>query len=373
VSRAWRIAHLTTLLAACGAPTPQVAPLPKPAAPVASPPAPCAEQTTAAKPPQDADLEPIEGLPITAICFRGVSPDVGRELARYLRMQDGSTFTRAQASADFNSLWKSMLIDDLRVTARPAGPRAIILDYDVKMRPRITEVTFHGATALGDAALAQSFPFHEDSVLSAVGLRRALHELEGVYQERGYPNVHTTYSVEPISPAAVRVRIDVAEGPLVRVQKLAFSGLQKVKQPELQNVLKQRIGDPYSAERTERDVLLVVEALHDRGLIEAKIDPRATIVGDAATITFDVTEGRTFKVAKLHMTGEPLGVERDLLASLATKPGAVFRRSLVMQDIKALQRVAVRKGLAVEISPESDVDLKAQTVSLAFRVDVQPR
>ena len=96
---------------------------------------------------------------------------------------------------------------------------------------------------------------------------------------------------------------------------------------------------------------------------------KPTIAGDVATVAFTVKEGLVFKIGKLRLAGESLGVEKEVLASLETKPKAVFSRSIIMKDIEALRARAKAHGLGdVDVTPETDVDPKALTIDLKFDV-----
>jgi outer membrane protein insertion porin family len=320
---------------------------------------------------QSSDIASLEGMRIAKICIHGVPPKEAEDLRELLAEREGDVFTRGRAAADIPALFATHLVDDVRITAVPAGSRGLILDVALRPSLRVAKVTFHGASALGDAALEKSFPLQPGAPLDRAKLRQALHDIELKYAEQAFASAHTTFTIES-NAAGARIQVDVEEGPVVHITKVAFSGLSKVKEADLLSAMMEKTGDPCLPDRAERDTLLINAALYDRGHAQATVEMAQQVVGAEATLTFAVNEGPAFHIGKLHMKGVPLGEEKDVLAALSTKPKSLFSRSGVMKDILALDARAKARGLEVDIAPDTELDVEKKLIHLTFDITPKP-
>jgi len=123
-----------------------------------------------------------------------------------------------------------------------------------------------------------------------------------------------------------------------------------------------------SQEAVERHSLLITAFYWDRGyaqvrVSEPKVDP------SKHRIDYTITEGPLFKLGTIRVTGTLLRTERNFLAMLASKPGAVFSRSKISGDREKLNTFYEDRAYAhANVLPLTRVDLATRTINLTFEI-----
>jgi outer membrane protein insertion porin family len=128
----------------------------------------------------------------------------------------------------------------------------------------------------------------------------------------------------------------------------------------------------YREDVFQRDLLLLQSYYYDRGYVNVKVgDPRIELSPDRRSlyIAISIDEGPRYRVGTVSVQGELLESPAWYLERLTVKPGALFNRSNVQQDIQTLTTHFKNKGYAyVNAIPSTNVDEKHRTVSLVFDI-----
>lgn len=123
-------------------------------------------------------------------------------------------------------------------------------------------------------------------------------------------------------------------------------------------------------EAVERAALLVAAYYWDHGYAMVRVDDFKI---DQAKHRVDFTiksEGDRFTIKSVVVKGALLRTEKTFLNMLATKPGAMFSRTVISNDREKLSRFYEDRAYAyVNVLPLTKVDLPSKTIALTFEID----
>jgi outer membrane protein insertion porin family len=124
--------------------------------------------------------------------------------------------------------------------------------------------------------------------------------------------------------------------------------------------------------RLEADALRMNALLYDRGFVEGQVEaPRLEPLpgGREVKIVFTVREGERYTVSALALEAEAgvgdVAAERALLR---VRPGEVFSRSRLKEDMERVRHALERRGVAVAVEPETTVDRERRQVAVRLRL-----
>ena len=123
----------------------------------------------------------------------------------------------------------------------------------------------------------------------------------------------------------------------------------------------------------QRDLLLLIQAHYwDRGYVQVKVSsPLVELSPDKQSmyITISVEEGPQYTLGKVDITGDLLETKDFYLSRVSVKPGEIFNRSKLSDDLQKLTDYYKDKGYAyVNASPATPVNEKTRTVDVIFEI-----
>lgn len=141
--------------------------------------------------------------------------------------------------------------------------------------------------------------------------------------------------------SAVILLFKVTEKPVV--DSIDFSGNDKLRTGELQNVLTVKKGDLINAAKVNNDEQALVTYYRDRGFLDATVDSVTQDSGPQKTkIIFKIKEGTQNAVKSLTFTGNSFASASTLQGLMDTKPQSFFDQGLFKEaaftkDLRSLE------------------------------------
>lgn len=351
-----RLAALLAAGCATTPPPPPPPPEPPPAAPV-EPKCPASLPETGGAP---AD---VLGSTIAMVCMVGAAEDSYLRLHELVAPQEGQVLDAETVRETIGSLYGLGNVKDVSVVAQPLGSKRVVLSYHVTEYPYVCKVTFEGA---------KSIVVRELEEVASAGTRANPLELKRL--ERA---VTKTYVEQGFQAVKVKLRgvedvvLEIDEGPRSVIRSIRFPGAQRVPEAELTKVVKSIVGLPFREDRLEADAIAVSQVYYDRGMVNASVNPsfNALAAPGAVELVFTVVEGPVFKLGKLTVSGVELGPQKQVMKGFESKPGGVFSRSALRRDIERLKDRAKEKGLAVEVTPLTQVDSDKKLIDIELALE----
>src|SRR6185295_15949523 len=192
-----------------------------------------------------------------------------------------------------------------------------------------------------------------------------------LYVEKGFYMAEVTYELKRNSPSEVDVWFRVRENAKVEVRRVNFVGNHAIADGELREVILTHEGT-YREDVFQRDLLLLQAHYWDRGYVQVKVGtPLIELSPDKQSmyITISIDEGPQYRLGKIDIRGDLLESKEFFLKKVSVKPGEIFNRSKLSDDLQKLTDLYKDRGYAyVNASPATPVDDKTRTVDVTFEI-----
>ena len=243
--------------------------------------------------------------------------DTGDVLARCM-VKAGDEYDPQQCARDVRTLRDSNAFEDITVKADQSSD-GVVVTYVVTRKKRFQgplNVKGNDYWGVGKitslSELRDGYPYGEAEIAAAAGRIRT------AYQKKFFPEVRVTPRVEPIagSSNAVRITMEIEEGPRVKIRDFTFKGIEGVEAAELRETFDQYpwwnpLGWFTDTPATPQDFAeardKVANHYRDLGYLDVEVSlPEAVPVeGDSNRVdrVFTVVEGTRYKVGKISVTG----------------------------------------------------------------------
>ncbi|MBC8328527.1 MAG: BamA/TamA family outer membrane protein [Planctomycetes bacterium] len=287
------------------------------------------------------------------------APGREAEILSAMRSKVGEPYSGASMNRDWEFLWNPMRIRlvEFQVYQLEDGVRLVLRVEEVPSLPR---VVFEG-----------NEEFEREDLLLAAGLTGAqsidparlpaiVGDLEAYYRREGY---HFAQVRPRQVPERGEVRMQIQEGPLVRVGEVRFEGNQALPSSSFFGVgtnLSSAIeagdgwfifpGSKYAEGMVQRDVVSLEELYREYGYLDARVrlaneefyrDDKRVI------LTFAVEEGPLYTVRSVRLEaeeGELSYPAEKLMAEIGLKPGQAYEKARVAADEAALRKFYGSRG-----------------------------
>ncbi|WP_018995371.1 outer membrane protein assembly factor BamA [Thioalkalivibrio sp. ALJ2] len=302
----------------------------------------------------------------------------------YLPVEVGDTFDESQSPDIIREMFQTGFFDDVEIARR--GNVLVVI---VSERPAINEINFSGNRDIPDDGLREALEaagLRSGRVFNRTMLDRIESELRQQYFARGRYNVEVDVEIIDLPRNRVDIEIDIAEGPVARIQQVNVVGNETFTDRELTRRFDSGVPrwwaffsrrDHYSREKLSGDLEQLRSYYLDEGFLEFDIDStQVTLTPDRRDlfITINVDEGERYTVTGFDLAGDFV-VSRDELEELVEiDVGEPFSRSQVTQSAERITNRLMQDGYAfANVNPVPDVDEDSREVDITFFIDPGPR
>ncbi len=326
-----------------------------------------------------ADVELIRAPVIERIEVIGIRRADAEAIRGQLVSKVGRAFDPSHLRADIHTVWNLRLFSDVRVATAdlPSGGR--VVTFEVTERPTIRKVLVAGNHEIKLDKIDDVLDLKRDSIADHAAIRKNREAIAQLYQAQGFLLSAVDSELVPVGEGEIDVRFTVDEHAKVRVRDIELSGNHAVSSDDLRSAMGTRKpgalsflngSGTYSRELLERDVSVLTGLYLDRGYATVKINPPAERLSKDKKfmhVAISIDEGPQFAFGKVDIKGDLLAT--DHLALIKSRTGAVFSRTRVEQDRKALEVYYQDHGYAnVNVVPKLRLELKDHTVPIGFEI-----
>lgn len=323
-------------------------------------------------------------LDVIRVHFRGNRKVEDDALRVNLKTKPGTVLNKEVLQDDVRTLWHLGYFEDVQVeTAEAEG--GLVVTFVLKEKPSVRKIYISGHDEVGLSKINEVLDLKKDQVLDLAKIKKNVEKIRELYLQRGFYMADVDYELHRDSPGQVDVYFRVHENSKVEIRRVNFTGNHAVSDDELRGIIMTQPGDifslltssgTYREDVFQRDILLIQSYYFDRGYINVKVgDPKMELSPDRRSmyITLAIEEGQQYRIGSLDIKGELLDSREAYLKKVQAKPGDVFNRTVVAQDVQNIADQYKDKGYAyVNSTPETRVDEKKRTVDLTFDIQKGP-
>lgn len=330
------------------------------------------------------------GQKVASIEIRGNKKIELPAITGRLTLKAGDPYTPENVRGQIKILYETGYFEDVQLETE-AGPQGVALIFVVHEKPFITEIVFDGNEELSDEKLKEKITIKDQTFLDQQQAKESAEKIRIAYQEDGFYNCQVIPVVQTLDEERKRLTFFVKEGSKARIKTVNFEGLKAATKNEMFKVMATREWVPWyglitqlklpsfvsdagvlKREETNNDVERIREILLNKGYLNAQVGlPSVELSEDKKwfTVTFAIVEGEPFTVADVTFRGNTVFEEPELREKLKIKPGEIFQRQKIRDEITRLTELYGSKGYAfADVVPNVTPNAEERTAVITLNI-----
>lgn len=297
----------------------------------------------------------------------------------YLPIKRGQNLQPADTAAIVRALYKTGFFD--RINLSREGDTLII---NVVERPTIGQLKITGNSVVPTDKLTtvmKTLDIAEGRAYNPAILEKIKQSLLNQYYQLGRYNARVDVNVTPMTRNRVLVKIDISEGLVAKIKRIAIIGnhvfdektllkQMDITTPGIFTFITQT--DRYSEERLEVSLDKLRGYYMDHGYLRFEVkSSQAEVTPDRKSVYINIviSEGEPYTVERYELQGKMVVPREELIKRIKIKPGDTFSRTKIIESEKAVTEYLGTKGyIFTKINLRPQVNDKTHTVILIFNV-----
>lgn len=324
-----------------------------------------------------------EGERVAGVYVVGAHRIEKSSILNVVSTKPGDTLNSDMVDQDIRSIYKMGQFQNVTAESNPAENGAVDLIFVVAEKPILRELVIEGNKEITTEKLKEGIPLKVNSVFSEADLDKTVKKMQKQYVDEGYYLAEVTPKIETVSRGDIKVTLKMKEGKKVLIREIHFDGNKVFSAKKLRGVMETKEkwflswltgAGTYKEDILKNDVNLIADFYFNNGYINVKVgEPRVKLLPDKSglIVTIGITEGDQFRTGKIDFRGDLLTYTPDQLrAKLQLKPGEVFSRSQLRNDITMLTDLFGDLGYAfANITPLTKIEADKKIIDIAFDVE----
>jgi outer membrane protein insertion porin family len=307
-----------------------------------------------------------------------------------LTLKPGDPYSPENVRGQIKILYDTGYFEDVQVETE-STPEGIALIFVVREKPFITEIVFDGNEELSDDKLKEKITIKSQAFLDQQQAKESAEKIRLAYQEDGFFSAQVIPIVQTLDEDRKRLTFFVKEGEKAKVKTVNFEGMRAATKAEIFKVTATREWVPWHGlftqlklpsflsdagvlkrEEMNNDVERIREVLLNKGYLNAQVGlPSVELSEDKKwfVVTYAVNEGEPFTVADVGFRGNTVFEEPELRDKMKIKPGEIFQRQKIRDEITRLNDLYGSKGYAfADVSPNVNPNAEERTATIIFNI-----
>jgi len=284
-----------------------------------------------------------------------------QSILNQLQTRPGAIFSTHLVEEDVRKLMASKQFATVDPRIENESGSKVNVYFLIRDFPSVVQsVEYRGAKHLKDEELNTLTMISRGKPLSPVANKLACQAIMRRYQEMGRPFASCEL-LKGHEPGDTEVIFNITEGPIVRVNGVAFEGQTFVTGPVLKTHVQSSkailgtFGGKYNSAMADNDVLKLEEYYRSHGFLDVKVgrELRYTADGTEVELVFHVNEG-----VRYHIHGPPQvvnakSVPPEQLEQLSkVKSGDFFSEGKINADKRAIEDYIGYMGREARVNPQ---------------------
>lgn len=306
-----------------------------------------------------------------------------------LTLKVDDPYTGEAIRAQIRLIYEMGFFEDVRIETDPVvGGVAVV--FVVREKPFITEIVFDGNENLGEDKLKEKITIRSQSFLDQQQAKESAERIRLAYQEDGYYNADVIPIILTLEEDRKRLTFFIKEGERARIKTVTFDGMQVVKKKDVFKLIATREWVPLygillgrlpsiftdagilKREELGNDVERIKEVYLNKGYLNVQVGlPVVELTADKKwfTVTFVIVEGDPYTVGEVGFRGNTIYEEAELKAGMKIKPGEIFQRAKIREEMTRLTELYGIRGYAfTDVSPSVTPDPQTKTAAITFHI-----
>ena len=307
-----------------------------------------------------------------------------------LTLKPGDAYSPENVRGQIKILYDTGYFEDVQLETE-STPDGIALVFVVREKPFITEIVFDGNEELSDDKLKEKITIKSQAFLDQQQAKESAEKIRLAYQEDGYFSAQVIPIVQTLDVDRKRLTFFIKEGEKAKVKSVNFEGMRAASKSEIFKVTATREWVPWyglvtqlklpsflsdagvlKREEMNNDVERIREVLLNKGFLNAQVGlPSVELSEDKKwfVVTYAVVEGEPFTVAEIGFRGNTVFEDPELRDKMKIKPGEIFQRQKIRDEISRLTDLYGSKGYAfAEVIPNVNPNAEERTATIILNI-----
>lgn len=320
---------------------------------------------------------------ITEVEVRGTETLDDDVVLMRMKLQKGDVMDPAAINDDIKRIFELGYFDDVKISTEDVadGERLVV---EVVEKPRIQAISVQGSNDIDEDDILAAMSTKTGSVLNPKILADDLAKIRELYRKDGYYLTEVNYSVENTGKGTARLVISVDESNKLYISEVNLEGnttfddsdIKDVMALTERNILSWLTGTGVLQEELlDHDAAAIEEFYANHGFLDTKVgQPQVDFLEDGIHITFQIAEGKRYRVGEVTFSGDLLVEPEELyeridLDTLAEE-NDWLNRSVLRTDTQKLTNLYNDLGYAfAETGIDLDRNEEAGVVNVVYKVN----
>lgn len=335
---------------------------------------------------QDAAKTPFNDRVITAIHLIRENPNkyvTDEAIKSFVPFKEGDRFEHSKTNAFIKKLFNLGYFEHIAIHGTQLADNKLELHITLKELPEVVDIELTGNHNLSDAKIEEALKLSELRAISKRKLDELIGKLRKMYAEKDYHLTEITGEIKRDGENKATVVITINENDYSLVKRINFIGNKNVSSKALKKSIFTREdwlfgfttkAGSYQEDRFEKDKRFLENYYKTLGYFNARVtdariemDPKTK----QYTATFVIDEGAQYRVGELHVQGNDLLSEQELINQLPIRTGNIYSIKDVMDSIEKFKNIFGDFGyIFVDIQPSIVPNEENKTVNISFDIDL---
>jgi len=318
---------------------------------------------------------------IRSVEFQGNIRTTSEIISQNISSRAGAPQNRAIIRQDIKALYKLGQFEDIKVDSVPERD-GVHLTFIFVEKPVITDVGFEGNKKLKGDDLKKEVTIKTYVPVNEKELADSMEKIRQAYYKKGYYLARVSHHVVATEPGEAKLIFDVQENQGVIVRRVDFLGNRVFRDKDLRGVVKTSKkgafsfvtgSGKYNDEQLKQDAMMLTFFYLNHGYLKVKVQPAKVSMSKDKRylfVTFQVSEGKQYKIGNVAMSGDILTTKEELLGFLKTKSTNIYNQREIEEDIQVLSDRYGDEGYAyANIVPQTVPNDEALTADINFAIE----
>ncbi len=257
-----------------------------------------------------------EGV-VSSVVITGTRRVEDAAIRARIDLREGEQLNAWKVRRDIRSIYRSGLVDDVRVDVAPAAQgEGVVVAFIIVEKPAIRQVKVDGNKKIDEDDIREVIDIPAFAVLNDADVKVNVQRIRDLYIEKGYFLAEVDPVVSEVADHQVELTFDITENRKVLVSRIDISGNDSLADRKIRRFMatKQAGVAPWLTSSgtflesdLENDVYVVRSVYLEEGYVDVAVDPpRVYLSPDKRHIhvNIHVEEGVRYRLGKVDVEGE---------------------------------------------------------------------
>jgi outer membrane protein insertion porin family len=296
-----------------------------------------------------------------------------------IKTREGDVFSPSKIRDDITALYQLGHFEDIQVKTE-GFENGLKVIFVVKEKPLIREITYEGNEELTTEKIKEVVTLLPRTAFNVQLIQENAEKIRLKYQDDGYYNTVVVPVITELRNGDRNVTFFIDEGQKVKLSDIIITGNKALSAKEIKKPLKTQEHWFFSflgrsgtlrTEELREDIDTIRDLYYNRGFIQVQVDEPVIErkPDDELAVRINIREGDRFTVGSVAVKGNATIPTGDILKEIRLKPGDVFSREVLRQDVgRIMDRYDNIARPFASVVPLFDINPDTRTVAITFDI-----